>query len=165
MKIFLGETMRIRSLAIAVLALAAVVAVAQNPQVEQKLMAIKQNMAKNKQQAGAVHLDGNRNYQPEGRSERHQDLSGADGEWQAAEDRGRRPESTVRRRPRWPFEAACCARRRKMNSGVWAVNRALAKQYTTPESRSSDAGQAAGQRIAGTRKRHHRPGNQEFREA
>ncbi len=42
--------MRIRSLAIAVLALAAVVAVAQNPQVEQKLMAIKQNMAKNKQQ-------------------------------------------------------------------------------------------------------------------
>jgi hypothetical protein len=42
--------MRIRSLAVAVLALAAAVAVAQNPQVEQKLMAIKQNMAKNKQQ-------------------------------------------------------------------------------------------------------------------
>lgn len=42
--------MKIRSLAVAVLALAAVVAVAQNPQVEQKLMAIKQNMAKNKQQ-------------------------------------------------------------------------------------------------------------------
>ncbi len=41
--------MRIRGLAVAVLALAAVVAVAQNPQVEQKLMAIKQNMAKNKQ--------------------------------------------------------------------------------------------------------------------
>jgi len=42
--------MRIRNLTVVVLALAAVVAVAQNPQVEQKLMAIKQNMAKNKQQ-------------------------------------------------------------------------------------------------------------------
>ncbi len=42
--------MRVRSLTIAVLALAATVAVAQNPQVEEKLMAIKQNMAKNKQQ-------------------------------------------------------------------------------------------------------------------
>lgn len=41
--------MRIRNLTVAVLALAAAVAMAQNPQVEQKLMAIKQNMAKNKQ--------------------------------------------------------------------------------------------------------------------
>lgn len=42
--------MRIRKLSVAVLAFAATVAVAQNPQMEEKLMAIKQNMAKNKQQ-------------------------------------------------------------------------------------------------------------------
>src|ERR1700758_4737851 len=42
--------MRIRNLTIAVLALAAAVAAAQSPQMEEKLMAIKQNMAKNKQQ-------------------------------------------------------------------------------------------------------------------
>lgn len=42
--------MRIKNFTIAVLALAALVAVAQSPQMEEKLMAIKQNMAKNKQQ-------------------------------------------------------------------------------------------------------------------
>lgn len=42
--------MRIRCLTVAVLAFAATVAVAQNPQMEEKLMAIKQNMVKNKQQ-------------------------------------------------------------------------------------------------------------------
>ena len=42
--------MRFRNFTIAVLALAATVAVAQNPKMEEKLMAIKQNMAKNKQQ-------------------------------------------------------------------------------------------------------------------
>ena len=42
--------MRIRNLSVAMLALVATVAVAQNPQMEEKLMAIKQNMVKNKQQ-------------------------------------------------------------------------------------------------------------------
>ena len=42
--------MKIRSFVIAVLALASAIAVAQNPQMEEKLMAIKQNMVKNKQQ-------------------------------------------------------------------------------------------------------------------
>jgi hypothetical protein len=42
--------MKLRNITVAVLALAATVAVAQNPQMEEKLMAIKQNMAKNKQQ-------------------------------------------------------------------------------------------------------------------
>jgi len=42
--------MRFRNITVAAVALAAAVAVAQNPQVEEKLMAIKQNMAKNKQQ-------------------------------------------------------------------------------------------------------------------
>ncbi len=42
--------MRLKGITVAVLALAATVAVAQNPQMEEKLMAIKQNMAKNKQQ-------------------------------------------------------------------------------------------------------------------
>jgi len=42
--------MRLRNIVVAMLALAATVAVAQNPQMEEKLMAIKQNMVKNKQQ-------------------------------------------------------------------------------------------------------------------
>jgi hypothetical protein len=42
--------MKLRNLTVAVLALAATFAVAQNPQMEEKLTAIKQNMAKNKQQ-------------------------------------------------------------------------------------------------------------------
>ena len=42
--------MRLRGMTVALLAIAATVAVAQNPQMEEKLMAIKQNMAKNKQQ-------------------------------------------------------------------------------------------------------------------
>ena len=42
--------MKLKNLTVVVLALAATFAVAQNPQMEEKLMAIKQNMAKNKQQ-------------------------------------------------------------------------------------------------------------------
>lgn len=42
--------MRFRNLSAVVLGLASIVAVAQNPKMEEKLMAIKQNMAKNKQQ-------------------------------------------------------------------------------------------------------------------
>jgi hypothetical protein len=50
MKILRGEMMRIRNFTIAALALTAAISVAQNPQMEEKLMAIRQNMAKNKQQ-------------------------------------------------------------------------------------------------------------------
>jgi hypothetical protein len=52
MKISQGakENMKLRNLTVAVLALVATLSLAQNPKVEEKLMAIKENMAKNKQQ-------------------------------------------------------------------------------------------------------------------
>jgi hypothetical protein len=58
--------MKINKLPIVAFCLVGICAFAQNQQLEEKLMSLKQNQAANKTKAGAVHVDGDRNHQNQG---------------------------------------------------------------------------------------------------
>jgi len=81
-----GCTLKISMASIVSVFLLTGAAFAQSPQLEEKLMALKQNQAINKQKL-AQYIWTETNHQHQGRSKRHEGLSGPDGQRSAAEDR------------------------------------------------------------------------------
>ena len=114
--------MRLKYLTIGLLTLTATISMAQSPQMEEKLMAIKQNMAKNKQQLAQYTYTQTETISLKGDVKDTRTYQVSDGQRAATEDRDQRPESSVWRRSRRPSEKARSREEDRRIQTVWSVN-------------------------------------------
>ncbi len=157
--------MRLKGITVAVLALAATVAVAQNPQMEEKLMAIKQNMAKNKQQLAMYTYTQVETISLKGdvKDTRTYQVSTVNGQQQKTEINDQKASSGGGREGR--LKKHVVEKKTDEYKEYGQQIGQLVKQYTVPDPERLMQAKQQGNLSIVPGNRHHEPGHQELREA